>query len=167
NARTAELVLKIYDIFRTYGLFTESKDKASEFILQFEQELQNLDISTTPLNWQHIVPQLINNAENKPVQISLEAIKALGNLLDKRSVSPLVRIANSNSYSLEQRKQALLSLINIVGKYRDSLNNIDIAQLFNVLQSGKPQLRELVPKVLGKAKLDPKIRLELIEKLKK
>ncbi len=119
------------------------------------------------MNWRHIIPQLINNAQNRPLQISIEAIRALGNLLDNRAVSPLIRIANSKSYSFEQRKQSLLSLINILSKYPDSLTEIDINLLFNIVKTAQPRLRELVPKVLGKANIDPKIRLKLVEELKK
>ncbi len=167
NTDANELALKLYDIFTSYGLFAESKNKASEFILEFEKELQNLDISKTSLNWRHIIPQLINIYPNRPLQISIEAIRALGNLLDNRAVSPLIRIANSKSYSFEQRKQSLLSLINILSKYPDSLTEIDINLLFNIVKTAQPRLRELVPKVLGKANIDPKIRLKLVEELKK
>lgn len=161
------IALKLRAAFESSNLFEESKRKAESFILDFERELQKLDITKTPLQWQHIIPQLIKNAEFKTVQISLEAIKAFGILVDKRAVSPLVKIANGSRYSTEQRKQSLLSLMNVLGKYPDALNQIDIDALFNVLRRSKQELRELIPKVLGKAELDPKVRLKLVEELKK
>ncbi len=167
DEKAESIFLKLSSAFESSNLFEESRKKAENFILDFEIQLQKLDISKTSLQWQHIIPQLAKNAEFKMEKISLEAIKALGILLDKRAVTPLVRIADGAKYSAEQKKQSLLSLINILGKYPDSLSQNNIAALFNVLKNSRQELRELVPKVLGKAKLAPDIRLKLVEEVKK
>lgn len=167
NESIENIYLKLRSAFESYGLFSESRKKADELIIEFEQELQNLDINKTTLKWEFIIPQLIKNAEFKTERISLEAIKSLGNLLDKRAVAPLVRIANGTKYSTEQKKEALLALINILGRYPDSLSGVDIESLFAVLKKSGRELRQLVSKVLGKAKLPPHVRLRLIKELKK
>lgn len=161
------IFLQLESVVESSALFEESRKKATDFILDFEKELQKIDITKTPLKWQHLVPQLIKNAEFRTEQLSLEAIRSLGVLLDKRAVSPLVRIANNPKYSKEQKKQSLLALLNILEKYPDSLNPIDIDGLFNILNTNTGIIRELVPKVFGKARIEPKIRLRVIEELKK
>jgi CheY-like chemotaxis protein len=169
KARSEELLATLQSVFEQFGLFSESKNKANSLVIEFEKALQQLDIKETSLNWKYLVNQLIKNAEFKTREISLEAIKALGNLTDEKSVSALVRIARDtqNKYSFEHKKEALLSLINVLTKFPNSLTEVDVELLFEIIKSGHPKLRELVSKVIGKANLKPSVRVKLIEELKK